>query len=102
MRPVIKRAHSQVVHRADHVVETHEVRPPEHAENNSAEEGTNKALDCLFRGKFDERRTTKGNTPNVCKDIVADHQGCGDPEPYHTLKDVIDNEMAKKRVSNPH
>ena len=67
-------AHTQVGHGADHVVETHEVRAPNEAEDNGAEESANETLNRLLGRQLDQGRTANCDTPHVCEDVVADDE----------------------------
>jgi hypothetical protein len=64
-------ADTEVMHRADHVVELHEICAPKHAEDKGTPECTDEALNSFLRGKLDQRGATKGDPPDVCKHIVA-------------------------------
>lgn len=92
---VVERAHAEVVHGADHVVEAHEVRCPHDAEDDRAEKRADETLDGLLWGELDEGRAPDGDTPYIREDVVADDERCRDPEPDHALKDVVDDEMAR-------
>lgn len=83
--------------RTDHIIEPHEVSPPDHAEDESAPECTNESLDGLFWRELDQRGTTEGDTPDVGKYIVANNQRGRDKEPDQSLKDIVDDEVAAKR-----
>jgi hypothetical protein len=69
------------VHRADHIIESREICPPENTENHGAEECANETLKGLLWGELDERGSTNGDTPDIGEDIVTNDEGCGDPEP---------------------
>ena len=90
------RRDTEVAHGANHVVEAHEVRAPEQAEDDRAEERADKTLHRLLRGQLDERGTADGDTPDVSEYIVTDDEGGGDPEPDQTLKNVVHDEVAMK------
>ena len=92
---VVKRAHAEVVHGANHVVEAHEVGRPHDAENDRAKERADEALDGLLGRELDERCAPDGDSPDVREDIVADDERRRHPEPDHTLEDVVDDEVAR-------
>jgi len=74
-------AHSQIMDRANHIIEAHEEATPAKCENYGAEESTNEAFHSLLRRQFDERRAPKGYAPNISKDIVANDKRRRNPEP---------------------
>lgn len=81
----------------NHIVEPHEVRPPDHAEDESTPECTDESFDGLFRRELDQRGTAKGDAPDVGKYIIANDQRNRDKEPDQSLKDIVDDEVAAKR-----
>lgn len=95
----IKRADSEITHRADHIVKAHEVRSPDYSEDHGTEERPNEAFNCLLWREFDQGRAPEGDSPDVRKDIIADYKGSGDPEPDHAFQNVVDDEMARERVN---
>ena len=86
-------AYAEVTDRADHVIKAHEVCAPEETEDERAEECADEALDCLLGRQLDEGRATNSDAPDVGKDVVADNEGRGDPEPNETFEDVVHNEV---------
>ena len=90
---------AEVAHRANHVVEPHEEGAPGDAESHRAEERAHKALDRLLGRKLDQRRLAKGDAANVREDVVADDEGCRDPEPDDALQDVVDDKVAEHVVN---
>ena len=86
---------AEVLDRADHVVEAHEVGTPEETENERAEERADEALDGLLWRECNEGGAANGDTPNIGEDVVADDKGGRNPEPNETLKDVVHNEVAE-------
>lgn len=84
--------------RTDHIVETHEVTSPHHAEDESAPECTNETFDSFFRRQLDQRGTAKSDTPDVGEHIVANDQRGRDKEPDQSFKDIVNDEVAAKRV----
>lgn len=95
-------ADAQIVHGADHVVELHKVRAPDHPEYHCAPERADEALHCLFWRQLDERGTPECDAPNIREYIIADYQRRGHPEPYQTLEDVIYDEMTGFGVNKLH
>ena len=86
--------HTEVPHRANHVVEAHEVGAPEETEDERTEERADESLDCLLGRQLDEGGASNSDTPDVGEDVVTDDEGCGNPEPDETLKDVVHDEVA--------
>lgn len=87
------------MNRADHIIESCEVRSPSYTEQDSAEQRPNKAFYGLLRAECDQRRAAHGDTADVCEDIVADDQEGGNPEPDKAFEDVVDDEVAKKNIN---
>lgn len=83
------------MHRADHVVEAHEVRAPEHTEQEGTPESTYKPFDSFLRRELDQGCAPDRHAPHVCKYIIANNQRGGDPEPNHTLEDVVNDEVTR-------
>jgi hypothetical protein len=98
----IPRADAQVVHGTDHVVEFHEVRAPQQAEGDGAEESADKALHRLLWRERDKLRAAERHSADVRENVVADDERSGHPEPDETLEDVVHDEMAVgKRQTSP-
>lgn len=84
------------MHRADHVVKAHEVRAPEYTEQEGTPESTHKPFDSFLRRELDQRCTPDGHAPYICKNIIANDQRGGNPEPYHTLEDIVNDEVTAR------
>ena len=67
--------------RTGHIVEPHEVSPPDNAKDESAPECTDESFDGFFRRELDQRGATEGDTPDVGEHIVANNQRGRDKEP---------------------
>lgn len=87
---------SEIMHRADHVVKAHEVRAPEYTEQEGTPESTHKPFDSFLRRELDQRCTPDGHAPYICKNIIANDQRGGNPEPYHTLEDIVNDEVTAR------
>lgn len=92
-------AHTKVTHRADHVLELHEVGTPYDAEDDGRNKGTEETFNCFLGGELDQRCTTDSDAPDVREDVVADHKGGRDPEPDHALEDIVDDEVTERLIS---
>lgn len=111
-RHLRERVLAEIVDRADHVVESHEECAPDKPEDDRGEKCTDKPFHGLLGRELDEwctakrdsckvtvrlrggTRTKKGLAPDVCKDVIANDQRSGNPEPNETLKNIVDDEMA--------
>lgn len=81
------------IDRADEVLGSHHEVAEQHAENDSHDPSANKAFHGLLGRKLDELGATKGNTADVCPDIVGDDESGGEEEPDHAFKDVVHDEV---------
>jgi hypothetical protein len=81
------------MHGTDHVIKPREIRAEEDTKNHGAEEGANETLKGLLWGEFDEWGATDGDSPDIGKYIITDHEGCGDPEPDEAFEDIIHDEV---------
>ena len=84
---------SEVVDRADEVLVPHQDIGHEVSKANGANPGAQEPFNCLLRGNLDQLCATKCNTADVGKDIVRNHQGCGQEEPDHALQNVVHDEV---------
>jgi len=83
----------EILNWADHEVVTHEESSPGYGEDHGNEESSNETFDSLLRTQLDELVSTEEHTADVSSDIVHNDQRSGEPEPDHTLKDIVDDEM---------
>lgn len=81
------------MHRANHVVKSHEVRSPDDTKDDGAEKGADEALKRLLWRKLDKWGTANCNAPKVGKDVIADNKRCRHPEPDKTFKNVVYDKM---------
>lgn len=61
--------------------------------NNCQDPGTDKTLHGLLWRELDELSTTKGNSANVCKNVVANNKRDGEEKPDHSLEHIVHDEM---------
>lgn len=87
--------HTEILYRAGHILPSHKQGTPDNAKEHGTEEGTDETLYSFFRGKLDERCATKGNTPDISKDVVTDDQRGRNPEPDETLENIVYDEVAR-------
>lgn len=87
------------MYRTDHVVKAHEVRAPDHTEQEGTPKRTHKPFDSLLWGELYQRCTPDGHAPYICKGVIANNQGGGNPEPNHALKDIVNDEVTAKLPS---
>jgi hypothetical protein len=84
---------AKVVDRADEVLvlrqEVGDGDTPDNGEKPCAQE----TLPRLLRRDLNQRCSSKGNTAEVCEDVVGDDHGNGQNEPDEALKDVVDDEV---------
>ena len=85
---------AQVVHRADHILETHEIRAPQDTKDNSTPESADEAFDCFFWGEFDEGGVPESGPPDISEYVVANYDRRGDPEPNESFQNIVDDEVA--------
>ena len=81
------------MHGAYHVVKTHEIRPPDDAEQNGAPKRAHKSLDGLTRRQRKQWGLSYRDTPYKCEHVIADDEGGRDPEPNKSLQNVVYNEV---------
>lgn len=93
---LLERIHAQADGRADHVVVALEEGGPTVCKDLGDDECTHETLDRLLGAEVDQRRPAKRHTTNVSKDIVANHERGGHPEPDETLENVVDDKVAGK------
>ena len=84
---------TEIIDGANEIFVAHEDIGHEIAETNGANPGAQESFDCLFGGQFNQLCTAKGNSANVGKYIVRDHQGGRQEEPDHTFQDVVHNKV---------
>lgn len=77
-----------------HIVKPHEVSPPDHAENECAPECTDESLDGFLRRELDQWSTTKGDTPDIGKHVIANDQRGRDEEPDQSFKNIVNDKVA--------
>lgn len=90
---------SKIMHGTDHVVKAHEVRAPDHTEQQGTPKRTHKPFNSFLWGELYQRCTPDGHAPYICKGVIANNQGGGNPEPNHALKDIVNDEVTAKLPS---
>lgn len=84
---------SKIIDWTDKVFVAHQEVGQGETEKNGETPSSEETFDSLLGADLDQLCAAKGNTANVCKDIVGDDERCGKEEPDHALEDVVHDEV---------
>jgi len=85
---------AEIVHRTCEVCAAHKDVGEEEAHQDCADPCSNEAFNSLLWRQLDELCLSKGNSTDVCENVVDDDQTDREEEPDHSLKDVVHDEMS--------